>query len=161
MNVRSIAAITLALFLLTVVLRADDQAQEEKLSKELIGTWKLVSGKINGQDLDFTNKGTALKHITPTHMTVMSIGPDNEEVKGVSCGKWSLQGDQYSETPEFGRGGSFLAVKGLKNTFTCKIVGDRWYSSGKLKIHESSLNLEEVWERQRPEDPESNDDSTK
>ena len=161
MNVRSIAALTLTLLLLTVVLWADDQAPEEKLSKELIGTWKIVSTKFNGQDIDFTGKGTALKHITPTHMTAIHIGPDNEEVYGVSCGRWSLQGDQYSETPEFGRGGSFLAVKGLKNTFTCKIVGDRWYSTGKLKTQESSLTIEQVWERQRrPQDAEPKDGST-
>ncbi len=116
---------------------------------------------INGTDMDFTNQGTALKHITPTHTTWIHIRPDNDEVYGLACGKWSLQGDQFSVTPEFGMGGSFLAVKGQKNTFTCKIVGDRWYSTGKLKTQESSLTLEEVWERQRPEVPESKNGSTK
>lgn len=162
MNARSIASVALTLLLLTVVLLADDQVPGEKLSKELIGTWKLVSGKINGQDLDISNKGTALMHITPTHKTVIHIRPNDGEVYGVGCGKWSLQGDQFSETIESGMGGSFLAVKGLKNTLTCKIVGDRWYSSGKIQIYEtSSLTIEQVWERQRPENPESKDDSTK
>ncbi len=159
MNARSIASVVLTLLLLTVVLWADEQAPEEKLSKELIGTWKLVSAKYGGIDQGLPSQLICLKHITPTHQTWMRIESDSGEVVTIACGKWSIKGDQFSATPEFGMGTAFSSVKGTKNTFTCKIDGNRWFHAGLLRKYD--LTLEEVWERQRPQDAEPKDGSTK
>jgi hypothetical protein len=84
----------------------------------------------------------------------MQINPDSGEVVTMACGTWSIKGDQFTANPKYGMGTAFLAVKGTKNTFTCKIVGDRWYHTG------YNQKLEEVWQRQRPKGAESKDDST-
>ena len=155
MNVRSIALVALTLLLLTVVLLADGQVPEEKLSKELIGTWKLVSGKYGGRTAILSSRVIILKHITPTHHTWMHIDSESGEVTNMAGGKWSLKGDQFSTTPTYGMGSRFSGLKGNMHTYTCKIIGDRWYFAGKLQ--ESGLTIDEVWERQRPDESESKD----
>ena len=86
MNARSLAAVALTLLLLTVVLLGDDQVPEEKLSKEIIGTWRMVSAKYGGSETDLPNKKIVLKHITPTHHTWMRIEPDSGEVVTMAGG---------------------------------------------------------------------------
>jgi hypothetical protein len=155
MNARSIASVVLTLLFLPVVSVADAQIPDEKLSKELVGTWKVVSSKFGGRDSDLPKRLNILKHITPTHMTWMRADPKSGEVVAMACGKWRLKGDQFSETPEFGMGRDFGVVKGGTHTFTCRVVGDRWYHTGKL---DSGLTIEEVWVRQHAS---SKDESTK
>ena len=156
MNARLLTAIGLML-VLPLGLLGEESVPEGQLAKELIGTWRMVSAKYGGSESELPTQLTVLKHLTPTHMTWMRAVPDSGEVVAMACGKWKLDGDQYSEVPEFGMGGDFATVKGGTHVFTCKIVGDRWHHTGKLA---TGLTIEEVWERQRPAEAEEQKAST-
>jgi hypothetical protein len=147
---------TALMLVLPLSLLAQEEVPEEQLPKELIGTWKMVSAKFGGQTSELPQRLHVLKHITPTHMTWMRIQPESGEVVAMACGKWKLDGDQFSDMPEFGMGPDFATVKGGTHTFTCKIVGDRWHHTGKLQ---TGLTIEEVWERERAEEDEPADES--
>jgi hypothetical protein len=156
MNARLLTAIGLML-VFPLGLLGEEPTPEGQLAKELIGTWRMVSAKYGGSESELPTQLTVLKHVTPTHMTWMRAVPDSGEVVAMACGKWKLDGDQYSEVPEFGMGSAFATVKGERHVFTCKIVGDRWHHTGKLA---TGLTIEEVWERQRPAEAEEQEAST-
>ncbi|MGE3776919.1 MAG: hypothetical protein AB7F89_07040 [Pirellulaceae bacterium] len=125
---------------------ADDPVPEVELSKQLVGTWKMVSAKFGGKESDLPTRLTVLKHVTPTHMTWMRSDPKTGEVVAMASGVWTISGDKYSDTPTMGMGPQFATVKGGTHTFTCRIVGDKWFHTGKLA---TGLTIEEVWERQK------------
>jgi hypothetical protein len=59
-------------------------------------------------------------------------------------GTYTLKGDEYVETPEYGVGDVLDQLKGKPQVFKWKIEGNKWYHTGKLS---SGLTIEEVWER--------------
>ena len=139
-------ACVLLLVIVSPMAFAADPVPEAELSKHLVGTWKMVSAKFGGKDSDLPTRLTVLKHVTPTHMTWMRSDPKTGEVVAMASGVWKISGDQYSDTPTMGMGSQFATVKGGTHTFTCRIVGDKWFHTGKL---ETGLTIEEVWERQK------------
>ena len=58
--------------------------------------------------------------------------------------EYTLKGDQYVETPEYGLGNVLPALKGKPQVFTWKLDGNKWHHNGKLSI---GVTIEEVWER--------------
>jgi hypothetical protein len=59
-------------------------------------------------------------------------------------GSYTLKGDDFTDTPEYGMSGDFSVVKNRTHVFKCKVEGNKWYHTGKLA---SGLEIEEVWER--------------
>jgi hypothetical protein len=59
-------------------------------------------------------------------------------------GPFTLKGDDYEETPEYGFSEDFNLIKGKPQSFKAKIEGNKWYHDGKLS---NGLTIEEVWER--------------
>lgn len=127
---------------IAVVMIASSQTLAEDASK-LVGTWKLVSAKYGGNEFKFPEGTTTLKHITPVQMMWLTYDKDGN-VTRAGGGRYALQGDDYTDTPEYGVGGAFSAVKGQTHTFKCKLEGNKWYHNGKLA---SGLAIDEVWER--------------
>jgi hypothetical protein len=127
----------------SVCTRADEPKKESSLQDRLVGTWRLVSAKYGGQDTPFPEGWTTLKHVTPAQFMWVSYGPDGAATRAAG-GAYTLQGDRYEETPEYGVGDDFNAVKSQTHSFTCRIEGDKWHHTGELK---SGLTIEEVWER--------------
>lgn len=111
-------------------------------SNKLIGTWKLISAKYGGQESNLPKAATTLKHITPVQMIWLSYDSDGKMTRA-GGGRYTLQGDEYTDTPEYGIG-DFSVVKGQTHVFKCKIDGNKWYHDGKLA---NGLTIEEVWER--------------
>ena len=118
--------------------KADDAAAK------LIGTWKLTSAKYDGEESDLTKSGTTLKHITPGNFIWVTYDSDTKEVSRTAGGTYTLDGEKYEETPRYGRGADFEAVRDKPHTFTLKLEGDSWKHSGALA---NGLKIEEVWER--------------
>jgi hypothetical protein len=73
----------------------------------------------------------------------LSYDADGKMIRGAG-GSYTLKGEDFSDTPEYGMGDDFNVVKGKTHVFKCKVEGDKWYHTGKL---ESGLVIEEVWER--------------
>jgi hypothetical protein len=116
---------------------------DAKADNKLIGTWKLVSAKYGGQEAKFPEGNTMLKHVTPTQFIWVTYDKDGK-VTLAAGGRYTLKGEDYEETPEYGVGDVFEAIKDKTHSFKWKIEKNKWYHSGKLS---SGLTIEEVWER--------------
>jgi hypothetical protein len=124
----------------------EPEKAEAKPDNELVGTWKLVSAKYNGQENKLPEGITMLKHVTPTQF-MWAIYDKDGKVESALGGPYTLKGEKYDETPEYGLADtleSLNALKGRVQSFTWKIKGNKWYHDGKLS---SGVTIEEVWER--------------
>jgi hypothetical protein len=141
-----IATLCLAVIVLLAVPTASARAQEKKDAKpdnKLVGTWKLVSAKYGGKEFKFPEGTTMLKHVTPTQFMWATYDKDGK-VSRAAGGGYTLKGEVYEETPEYGIGADFDLIKGKAQTFKWKVDGNKWYHDGKLS---NGLTIEEVWER--------------
>jgi hypothetical protein len=116
---------------------------EAKPENKLVGTWKMVSAKYDGQNVTFPEGSTRLKHITTTQFMWASYDKDGK-VDAALGGPYTLKADKYEETPEYGIGDVLELLKGKPQSFECKVEANKLYQNGKLS---SGLTLEEVWER--------------
>ena len=110
---------------------------------KLVGTWKMVKAKFGGKDHKIPEGTTQLKHITPTQYMFVDIDKDGNIVDARG-GPYTLKGEKFESTPEYGISGGFEALKGRRQLFECKVEGDKWYHSGTMT---NGLTIEEVWER--------------
>src|SRR5260370_20479241 len=96
-----LALVTAAAF--TQVPSAADEPKkaEAKPENNLVGTWKMVSAKYDGKDVTFPEGSTRLKHITPTQFMWAAFDKDGK-VDAALGGPYTLKGDKYEETPEYG-----------------------------------------------------------
>jgi hypothetical protein len=122
---------------------AGEAKGDPKADNKLVGTWKLISAKYNGQDSKLPDGMTTLKHITPTQMMWLSYGQDGK-ITRCAGGSYTLKGDDFTDTPNYGVGGDFTTVNNQTHRFKCKVEGNKWHHIGKLA---SGLEIEEVWER--------------
>jgi hypothetical protein len=124
----------------------DEPAVDAKLGSELVGTWRQVSAKYGGKEHRFPEGITTIKHVTPAQFMWLSYDKEGNILR-TAGGGYTLKGNVYEETPEYGIGPDFAVIKGKAQAFTCKIKGDRWYHTGKLS---NGLTIEEVLERVKP-----------
>jgi hypothetical protein len=110
---------------------------------QLIGTWKLISAKYGGQPSDISDQSTTLKHVTPSQFMWASYDKDGTVARAAG-GSYTIKGEIYEETPEYGLSSDFDLIKGKLQTFKWKVEGNKWYHNGKLS---NGLTIEEVWER--------------
>jgi hypothetical protein len=59
-------------------------------------------------------------------------------------GSYTLKGENYAETAEYGVGTVFERIKGKTIPFKCKVEGNKWYHTGQSP---TGTAVEEVWER--------------
>jgi hypothetical protein len=137
------AGVVTALVLTPVLVRAAEPKSETNVENKLIGTWTLRSAKYGGQEFKPEEGLTTIKHVTPTQFMWASYGKDGKVTRAAG-GNYTLNGDAYEETPEYGISGDFDLIKGSVQSFKCKIEGNKWYHNGKLS---NGLTIEEVWER--------------
>jgi hypothetical protein len=137
-------AIVVALVLAVVQTGADEPQGGEFDASKLIGTWKRISGKFNGQEVELPEGSVALKHVTPNGTIWLVYDKSGTVVDGAG-GTYTLEGDQFAETPTYGMGDSFDVIRDQTHAFTCKIEDNRWHHTG--TILNGSLEIEEVWER--------------
>jgi hypothetical protein len=122
---------------------ARSPADEPKPENKLVGTWKRVSAKYDGTEANLPAGYTALKHVTPTQF-MWAVYDGDGKVEAALGGSYTLKGDDYVETPEYGVGDILGQLKGKPQAFTWKVDGNKWHHMGKLS---SGLTIEEVWER--------------
>jgi hypothetical protein len=122
---------------------ADDSKTAAETPNQLIGTWKLVSGKYGGREYKAPAGRTMLKHVTPSQFMWVTYGADGKVI-GAAGGRYTLQGEDYDEHIEYGIGSNYEVVKGQTHSFHWKIDKNQWLHSGKLA---NGLTIEEVWER--------------
>jgi hypothetical protein len=138
--------LSVSLPLRTLTAAGDDAKTEEKPPHKLVGTWKLVSAKYNGEEFQFPQNLTILKHVTPTQWMVVIYNQDGVVTRATG-GHYTIKDDVYEETPEYGIGPALDLLKGKVQSFTWKVDGNKWFHNGKLSIERT---VEEVWERDAP-----------
>ncbi len=143
----SVSLIAAALLLESGGAGVEGLPTENGAAEKVIGTWKLVSAKYDGEESDVTKSGTTLKHVTPGNFIWVTYDSESKEVTRSAGGTFTLDGEKYEETPRYGLGDDFEDVRDKPHAFTLKIDGDTWNHSGALA---SGLKIEEVWERVKP-----------
>jgi hypothetical protein len=136
-------AVIIALVMTVAHAWADEPKRDAKSDNKLVGTWKLVSAKYGGEEFKFPEGDTMVKHVTPTQFMWATYDKDGKVTRAAGGG-YTLKGDVYEETPEYGIGSDFEVIKGKAQTFKWKVEGNKWYHDGKLS---NGLTIEEVWER--------------
>jgi hypothetical protein len=126
-----------------VAVGADDPKGDEKGEQKLVGTWKVVSAKYGGKEVKWPEGITTVKHVTPTQFMWATYDKDGKVIQAVG-GPYTLKGEDYAETPEYGVGAVFEKIKGKPIAFKCKVEGNKWYHTGQTG---GGQPLEEVWER--------------
>lgn len=133
----------MAATLVATTARPADPKEKPNAENKLVGTWKLVSAKYGGQDFVFEEGITTLKHVTPTQFMWASFDKTGKVTRSAG-GDYTLEGEVYEETPEYGISSDFDEIKGKAQVFKWKLEGNKWYHKGKLS---NGLTIEEVWER--------------
>lgn len=110
---------------------------------KLVGTWRLASGKYGGRESPLPEKSTTFKHVTPTHFTWMIYEGETGRITRAGGGTYTLQGDKYTESAQYGIGGDIDTMKGKDHTFSCRVEAGKWYSTGALA---NGMEISEVWE---------------
>jgi hypothetical protein len=119
-------------------------AEEPKQTEnKLVGTWKLVSAKYSGMEFKFPEGSTMVKHVTPTQFMWATYDKDGKVTRAAG-GSYTLTGEEYAETPEYGISEDFDIIKGKAHTFKWKVDGNKWHHDGKLN---NGVTIEEIWER--------------
>jgi len=136
-------AVIIALVATTALGQAGQTESRLKPDNSLVGTWTLVSAKYGGSDFTFPEGTTTVKHVTPTQFMWATYDRAGIVTRAAG-GSYTLQGETYEETPEYGISADFDVVKGKAQTFTWRIKGSKWYHDGKLS---NGQTIEEVWER--------------
>lgn len=116
------------------------------------GTWRTVSYRYgDDKKLTMLEPGRAmLKHMTPTHFTWVDYKAKTRKVTRMAGGTYTLKGNAYRETLDYGSGLDITALLGKPQLFSDRIEGDKWHHQGTLSI---GLKIEENWERVQPASP--------
>jgi len=126
---------------------ADEPKKAEAMTEnKLVGTWKMVKAKYGGKEYDIPEGTTEFKHVTQAHFMLAAIDKDGI-VRAAIGGPYTLKGEKYEETPEYGLSEVFTNIKGKPQSFVCKVEGNKWYHNGTVS---NGLTIEEVWERVEP-----------
>jgi len=136
-------ALIIALAVTASTARPAEPKADAKSYHKLVGTWKLLTAKYGGQESQFPEGFTMVKHVTPTHFMWVTYDKDGKVTRAAG-GAYTLKGEVYEETPEYGISGDFDLIKGQAQTFKWKVEGNKWYHNGKLS---NGLTIDEVWER--------------
>ena len=139
----TLISLCVGLVLTTYPSTADEPKGGPKPQNPLVGTWKLVSARYGGREITFPAGTTHIKHVTPTQFMWATYGEDGKVTRAAG-GNYTLEGDAYTETPEYGLSGDFDIIKGKAQSFKYRVDGNKWYHDGKLS---NDLTIEEVWER--------------
>jgi hypothetical protein len=125
------------------IARPAEAKGDAKSENKLVGTWKLVSAKYGGEEVKFDQGTTTVKHVTPSQFMWASYDKDGKVTRAAGGG-YTLKGETYEETPDYGISDDFDAIKGKAQTFKWKVEGNKWYHNGKLS---NGLTNDEVGER--------------
>src|SRR6266404_6230533 len=122
-------AVIVALAVTSANARPDEPKGDAKSDNKLVGTWKMVSAKYGGQEAQLPEGVTTLKHITPTQFMWASYDKDGQVTRAAG-GDYTLKGEVYEETPQYGMSSDFDLIKGKVHKFKWKVEGKKWYHNG-------------------------------
>ena len=134
-----------AIVALAIAVDLGAQQESQKGSGSHLGTWQLASFKYGTNQpgfTDFPQSQRRIKLITETHFTWVEFDATTKKVSGAAGGAYSLSGNTYTESIDFGLG--MDTYFGQKHAFTIRVERDKFFLSGSLA---DGLKIEEVWQR--------------
>jgi hypothetical protein len=137
------ASVLIMVVIIAAFPRANPKPEAARACSTLVGTWRLVTAKYGGSEYSFPAGTTTVKHVTPAQFLWASYGTDGNITRAAGGG-YTLNGETYQETPEYGLSTDFGVIRGKAQTFTCRIDGNKWYHNGSLS---NGQTIEEVWDR--------------
>ncbi|MBV9868040.1 MAG: hypothetical protein JO316_22005 [Abitibacteriaceae bacterium] len=130
-----------------IMAQAKPSSQGIKTS-QLIGTWRVVSLKY-GRMTNFKpwpQTSVMLKHITPSHWSMVTYDAKSGQVTRVAGGTYLLKGNVYQENVQYGLGRDIKGLIGKPQIFNDQVTATRWHHTGRLSQGE---RIEELWVRVR------------
>ena len=123
--------------------QAPDTQHEQKVLNPLIGTWRLIEGRLqeNGKTTvtPYTGDTSFIKIINPTHFAFLQHDSKKDSTGFFSAGggHYSLRDSIYTEHLEYCNARSW---EGHQFSFTVQIKGDTLIQSGIEKIDSLGVN---------------------
>jgi len=116
-------------------MQAKDTKKEKQLRSSLIGTWVVISDKVDGIDRPIPRDLATYKHkITG-------------RISRAAGGTYTLSGSVYTEKIEYGIGRQYEVIRNSQPFFNATVEGDKWYHKGSLA---NGQTIDEIWERVKP-----------
>lgn len=127
--------------------QAKDTKKEKQLRSRLIGTWIIISDKVDGIDRPIPRDLATYKHITPVGFIWLSHDRITKTITRAAGGTYTLSGNVYTEKIEYGIGSQYQVIRDTQPSFTATVDGDKWYHKGSLA---NGQTIDQIWERVRP-----------
>ncbi len=137
-------------FLVATMFGAFVGAEEPKVrpaASKLDGAWVLTTQK-NGDVKEQTavpEGEKQIKLLTDGRYTWTWLNDGKVQV-GLG-GRYTLQGEKYTEYIEYAIGDSFAQFVGKSAEFTWSLEGGKWHHKGVVKVNNADYVIDEVWER--------------
>jgi hypothetical protein len=111
----------------------------------IMGTWQLAMYKYGSSASSFIKvpaEAGRIKMITDSHFIWVQYNKATGKITGSAGGTYTLTGNSYTESLDFGLG--MDTYIGKDPVYTVKVEGDNLFLSGNLT---EGYKIEEVWER--------------
>jgi hypothetical protein len=116
-------------------------AEGETRGNKVDGAWRLVGIR----DGDTYSKPDREQYKLVVGGRFIWTTSKDGKIEYAAGGKYTVEGDKYTESIEFAHDRDFLVGKEAK--FTWKLDGDKWYHKGTLKTDQGDVQIDELWER--------------
>lgn len=140
-----IAMAGLTIVTLTIGAWNNGLTNSTKRPGSILGTWKGASYKYGtsaSNFIDFPKNESHIKLITENYFTWVTVDTTTRIVTSMAGGKYTLSGNTYTESIDYGLGMDRYLRNNQK--FTIKVEGNMFYLSGTLN---DGYKIEEIWER--------------
>ena len=129
------------------IMQAKDTKKEKQLRSRLIGTWVVISDKVDGIDRPIPRDLATYKHITPVGFIWLSYDRITKTITRAAGGTYTLSGNVYTEKIEYGIGRQYEVIRDTRPSFTATVDGNKWYHKGSLA---NGQTIDQIWERVKP-----------
>src|SRR5262249_23487373 len=133
--------IAAAVLVIATIVWGQSKTSAEKATNPIIGTWRLVSGEMGGQDS--LGNTTQFKMISAKHFMFISFDKTKMKTTGAGAGSYTLNGNTYTEHVDFIDVNGGESLVGTDVAFTVKVEGDTLTQTGELL----GSTLKEVYKR--------------
>jgi hypothetical protein len=123
--------------------RADKPEPQQNAGTKLDGAWRLV-GVREGDEFTKPPEGWEQYKLVIGGRFTWTLAKDGK-IKYSAGGKYTVDGENYTEIIEFAQDRDFLIGKEAKCTW--KLDGDKWYHKGTVKTNDGDSPIDELWER--------------
>ncbi len=123
---------------------------DDDISKQLVGSWRIVSASFGGVPSELHRNSITIKHITPVHVIWIGYQPDDRRIFRSAGGSWKVVDGKYTETMRYGLDEKFRQnTFGRDFAFDCRFEGDLWIQSATLN---NGSEMIETWQRIKPDE---------